>query len=161
MSHPTQISKRTVPTPSSPTSDSCAARDFKITTWRLGMPKAVFYVQSKGQHAGRPLKSPIPNCWAVYTKLEYLFEIAFSIYQSQHLKTLIRGSSVPFLTLGEYRPILLRAASKHQEFNQDLLRTLALLDTQIDNLKAQVKLMQQYQQLMSIKLNRQLNIIPS
>ena len=61
---------------------------FQIMCWKLGMEEARFYVQSKGHNAGRPLNSPIPNSWAVFTDIPYLKEIAFSLFKSGKLTEL-------------------------------------------------------------------------
>lgn len=67
----------------------------------------VFYIQSHGFNAGRPLKNPIPNSWEVQTETANAFEICFVIFNSKILELYIRGSVIPFIALHEYKKIIL------------------------------------------------------
>ena len=138
---------------------SSEPEEVTIVTSKPDQKRATFYIQSKGEHAGRPLKSPIPNCWAVYSKVPHLYEIAFSLYRSGHLKTMLIGSVIPYLRLGDYKPILMTAAKKAHYFDRENLRTLELLDARIQNLTKQITLLGQYQRALAYKINRQLNVI--
>lgn len=82
----------------------------KITRYNPDRPtegESVFYIQSHGLHAGRPLKKPIPNSWELQTDVKNAFEICFMLYNSNSLKIYLRGSVIPFLSLREYKKILL------------------------------------------------------
>jgi hypothetical protein len=82
----------------------------KITRYNPDRPtegESVFYIQSHGLHAGRPLKKPIPNSWELQTDIKNAFEICFMLYNSNSLKIYLRGSVIPFLSLREYKKILL------------------------------------------------------
>ena len=81
----------------------------KITRYnpnRAKVGESVFYIQSHGLHAGRPLKEPIPNSWEIQTDVKNAFEICFMLYNSRFLKTFLRGSVIPFLSLHEYKKII-------------------------------------------------------
>ena len=79
-----------------------------IHRYNLEKPKkaTVFYIQSHGLHAGRPLKEPIPNSWEMDTETKNAFEICFMVYNSKFLKNYLRGSVIPFLSLHEYKKII-------------------------------------------------------
>ena len=92
----------------------------------------VFYIQSHGLHAGRPLKKPIPNSWEMDTETKNAFEICFMVYNSKFLKNYLRGSVIPFLSLHEYKKIihpLLENPIKEEQSTQKKLNALQLIDT--------------------------------
>ena len=66
----------------------------------------VFYIQSHGFNAGRPLKKPITNSWEVQTENANAFEICFIIFNSKILKIYLRGSVIPFIALHEYKKVI-------------------------------------------------------
>lgn len=82
--------------------------------------ETVFYIQSHGLHAGRPLKEPIPNSWEMDTETQYAFEICFMVYNSKILDNYIRGSVIPFLALHEYRKIIKPLFSNPMQFEEML-----------------------------------------
>lgn len=67
-----------------------------------------FFIQSHGKNAGRPLKIPIPNSWELITQTANAFEICYMIFESGILKQFLRGSVIPFLSLKDYKKILLQ-----------------------------------------------------
>lgn len=77
---------------------------FTLTTYK-GQP-AAFYIQSRGAHTGRPLRTPIPNCWAVTTDRADLFALAEAVYRSGAYRHMMRGSVIPFLTITAATDIL-------------------------------------------------------
>lgn len=91
-----------------------------------GENETVFYVQSHGFRAGRPLKEPIPNCWEVRTHRSIDFEILYIIFESRILEPYIRGSVIPFISLVEYRkiisPILKNAVHENRIINEHYLQ---------------------------------------
>lgn len=75
---------------------------FRLYTHDIGSPKtAAFYIQSKGNHAGRPLSTPIANCFAVVTDEKQLYELVYSLFVSRKFESLLIGSVVPFIRIGE------------------------------------------------------------
>lgn len=96
--------------------------------------ETVFYIQSHGLHAGRPLKNPIPNSWEIDTEIKNAFEICYMLYNSKILKNYLRGSVIPFLSLHEYKKLitpLFFNPIQHDEQTQKRLKTLQLLDKAI------------------------------
>ncbi|WP_134344330.1 DUF6943 family protein [Flavobacterium psychrophilum] len=71
-----------------------------------GKGKNIFYIQSHGFNAGRPLKKPIPNSWEIDTNTNNAFEICFVVFNSKILENCLRGSVIPFIALHEYKKII-------------------------------------------------------
>ena len=81
----------------------------KVYNGKTEPPKikeTVFYIQCKGNNAGRPLKEPIPNCWEVRTQRSTDFEILCILFESKILSVFLIGSVIPFLRLGDYKKII-------------------------------------------------------
>ena len=76
----------------------------KITTYNG--TKAEFYIQAKGEHAGRPLKKPTPNCFAVHEPSEQAFEAVYAMWVAKVFYPYIKGSVIPFITITDVRRIL-------------------------------------------------------
>ena len=62
-----------------------------------------FWIQMKGQNAGRPLRDKIPNSIGIKTDPDllvpdFLFYTLEFLFQSGAFRPLLRGSVVPFLT---------------------------------------------------------------
>ena len=94
----------------------------------------VFYIQSHGLHAGRPLTEPIPNSWEIDTDTKNAFEICFMVYNSKILNNYLRGSVIPFLSLHEYKKIINPIFANPVQFEEitlKKLKTLQLLDVAI------------------------------
>jgi hypothetical protein len=88
--------------------------------------ETVFYIQSKGNNSGRPLKKPIPNCWEVRTLRSVDFEIMYIIFESKILEPFLRGSVIPFLSLRDYKniiaPIMDNAIQDNKIINEHYLQ---------------------------------------
>ncbi|VDH05883.1 DUF6943 family protein [Bergeyella zoohelcum] len=103
----------------------------------------IFYIQSHGYNAGKPLRNPISNCWEYRTQRPQDFEILTIVFQSKILKTFIIGSVIPFLRLDDYRkviaPILEKGILQSGELNAKYLQIRKIEDLE--------KLLQQKQKL--------------
>lgn len=86
---------------------------------------AAFYIQSRGAHTGRPLRTPIPNCWAVTTERGDLFALAEAVYRSGAYRHMMRGSVIPFLTITATADILGRAFAQMGPNTPKLLDAIA------------------------------------
>lgn len=86
----------------------------------------IFFIQSHGYNAGRPLKNPIRNCWEVRTERSADFEILYIVFESKILQPFIGGSVIPFLRLEDYRniiaPILKNAIHENRIINAHYLQ---------------------------------------
>ncbi len=109
--------------------------------------ETVFYIQSHGLHAGRPLKEPIPNSWEMDTETQNAFEICFMVYNSKILDNYIRGSVVPFLALHEYRKIIKPLFSNPMQFEEMTIKKLKTLQLLDEAIKVQQEKHNYYKQL--------------
>ena len=86
----------------------------------------IFYVQSVGNNAGRPLREPIPNSWEFRTFRSVDWEILTIVFISRILENFIIGSVIPFIRLEEYKkiiiPILENAVHENGEINKKYLQ---------------------------------------
>jgi len=87
---------------------------FTVKTFRKDKEsKADFYVQSKGQNAGQPLRDPIANCFEItVTDTErllpdYLYYMVLAAFNAGAFKPYIRGTAVPFLTIEDFKKALI------------------------------------------------------
>ncbi len=87
--------------------------------------EGVFYIQSHGFNAGKPLKKPIPNSWQIETNHENDFEICFALFNSKILQNSLRGSVIPFLPLRDYKKILHPLLTHHERNNDELTKKLS------------------------------------
>jgi len=109
---------------------------FVIKTYQTDKPmKADFYIQSKGLHAGRPLKEPIANCFAVTSENKTLFELVYALYIAKEFEYFIIGSVIPFIRIGDVESLIKDNAPKA---NIKILLALEKLDELV--LNAQQKL---------------------
>lgn len=101
-------------------------KDYNGITVTPTAGETVFYIQSHGYNAGRPLKTPIPNCWEVRTQRTSDYEILYIVFESKILDSFFRGSVIPFISLRDYRniiaPILQNAIHENRIINEHYLQ---------------------------------------
>lgn len=112
--------------------------------------ETVFYIQSHGLHAGRPLKEPIPNSWEIDTEIKNAFEICFMVYNSNILKNYLRGSVIPFLSLHEYKKIIKPIFSNPIQFEDITIKKLKSLQLLDEAIKLQQDKHKYYNQLKTV-----------
>lgn len=117
--------------------------------------ETVFFVQSKGLNAGRPLREPKPNCWECRTKRSADFEILYIVFESRILENFIRGSVIPFITLLDYKniitPILKNAIHENRIINEHYLQ-IRKIESQLQQQEKIRKLMQELKKTLSMQL---------
>lgn len=64
--------------------------------------KAHFFIQLKGENAGRPMKNQIPNSAGICVNErifvpEFFFYLILNLYNTGKFKQMIKGSVVPFI----------------------------------------------------------------
>ena len=105
--------------------------NFNIKKYTGKIPEAktgefIFYVQSVGNNAGRPLREPIPNSWEFRTFRSVDWEILTIVFISRILENFIIGSVIPFIRLEDYKkiifPILENAVHENGEINKKYLQ---------------------------------------
>lgn len=109
---------------------------YKICTYN-GQKSASFYIQSKGNYAGRPLRKPIPNCFAVYSENPFAFEIVYCLFKAKTFEYYIIGSVIPFIRIGEVKKILNQYLDK--EYCTKHLQTVQAIDKLLDIKKDEIK----------------------
>ena len=116
--------------------------------------KADFYIQAKGLKAGRPLKEPKANSFAVTTNIDNAYEIVFSLWKGKAFRCDIIGSVIPFIRISAVKKIVSRALSNIDKYDEKHLKAIEAIDNQVDNLEAQIKLLKEYQVMLAIKSNK-------
>jgi hypothetical protein len=123
--------------------------------------ETVFFVQSHGFNAGRPLKEPIPNCWEVRTERSADFEILYIIFESKILDSFFRGSVIPFISLKDYKniitPILKNAIHENRIINEHYMQ-IRKIESQMQQQDKIKKLMQELKKTLSIELFKKIKI---
>jgi len=105
-----------------------------------------FYVQSIGHNSGRPLKQPIANCFTIICKdrnhHRSLYWLCYCLWKSNAFYSLIRGSVIPFLTIGDFKKQLrstIDAGIEQFRFEQ-LVKNLQLIEQLETNANKRVQL---------------------
>lgn len=87
---------------------------FTVKTYKKGKEsKADFYVQSKGQNAGQPLKEAIANCFEIKVTdtdnllPEYLYYMVLNAFNQGAFRKYIQGAAVPYLTIENFTKALI------------------------------------------------------
>ena len=114
----------------------------------------IFYIQSHGYNAGRPLKNPIPNSWEIETNTANAFEICFVVFNSKILENYIRGSVVPFIALHEYKKIISPYLIE-PEHNDNVIRKLDAvqkIDLALSDIEKRKSLYKQLKTALSIEI---------
>ena len=117
--------------------------------------EVIFFIQSHGLNAGRPLREPKPNCWECRTKRSADFEILYIVFESRILENFIRGSVIPFIALNEYKniitPILKNAIHENRIINEHYLQ-IRKIESQLQQQEKIRKLMQELKKTLSMQL---------
>lgn len=121
--------------------------------------ETVFYIQSHGLNAGRPLREPKPNCWECRTKRSADFEILYIVFESRILENFIRGSVIPFIALTDYKniitPILKNAIHENRIINEHYLQ-IRKIESQLEQQAKIKKLMQELKITLAKQLFRKI-----
>jgi hypothetical protein len=67
---------------------------------------ANFYIQLKGDHSGRPMKTPIKNCTQVITKNPHLYQLCSMLWRGGLFRQKLRGTCCPFITHRDIKIVL-------------------------------------------------------
>ena len=137
----------------------------KIRRYNPDRPRKpnIFYIQSHGYNAGRPLRKPIPNSWEIETDITNAFELVFILFNSKILDNYIRGSVIPFLSLRDYKKILtpiLQNPKRNEEKTAQALRSIYLLEQAICNKTEQQRQIKQLKTVIAHNLYNFLNETP-
>lgn len=69
--------------------------------------EADFYIQSKGNNAGKPMRTPSANCFGVLVDQsvllpDYFYYVVEAVYSAGVFKKYLRGSVVKFITIKDF-----------------------------------------------------------
>ena len=86
----------------------------KIRCYNGTTPENGFYVLSKGENAGKPLRTPCPNCFtlscASAEEKEYWYWLCWGLWSSKVFHGHLVGSVVPFIRLSELQLVLIESS---------------------------------------------------
>jgi hypothetical protein len=126
-------------------------KSFQLKSHRPGTeyPQAHFFILNKGLNSGKPLKHPCPNCF-VYISVfpdytDQAYWTAYTLWKSKALHPFLRGSVIPFITIGEYKKKFLTTFYQVQgcpEKFEKLVQTFKLLEIQEHKIHVSLKLIQ-------------------
>jgi hypothetical protein len=107
-----------------------------------------FFIQNRGNHSGRALHNPISNCFVVTTETEEQRESLYYLCQSlqvgQYFKFYIKGSVIPFVTIGDTRKVLNTAIRNYKQQQWELkVQKLKQISKFEENLKNQLTVVAQ------------------
>ena len=109
--------------------------NYQIITHRPGVEYSAphFFILSKGNNSGRPMKNPCPNCFVCKTysdeEATYLYWVSFFIFKNKSIFRLLHGSVIPFVRIidykKEFRKFLEKAISRKTSF----MKSVEVLET--------------------------------
>lgn len=126
--------------------------EFKLSCYN-GSNEGNFYIQSKGLHAGRPLRAPIPNCFVCNTSIPFLFERIYSMYVGRYFEPIICGSVVPFIRIDETREVINTALDQQPTTCEKELETINKIDCLLKNMQEQLAQYKAIQKTLCRKIN--------
>ncbi len=130
---------------------ACSMKTLLIKTHRptTTYTKPHFFILNKGMNSGKPLKASCPNCFVCLLenpdKVDQVYWIAYALWKSRQLEMFLRGSVIPFITIGEYRKHFLRAirtAEKKESQLEKLIQTLKLLEIQEQKIHVSLRMIE-------------------
>jgi len=81
------------------------------------------------------MRTPIPNCIAVYSPVPYAYEAATAAYLAKAYDPIIGGSVIPFITLRDAREIFARYIDRAAVAQPKKLQLLNKATAYIDHLE--------------------------
>lgn len=123
---------------------------FKTYRPNLRIKSNTFFIQSRGLHSGRPLKEPIPNCFAIslsnQEEYEMYFALVEALYQNKSFHYYIIGSVVPMIRIDDVKHVVrtgFETVGKSQEKFQKTVKVVSTIDKHINVLEQRIDLMRQ------------------
>lgn len=106
----------------------------EIITYQEGQvhpPKRTYYAQSHGNNAGRPLRDPIANCFAMIAKneeqREYYYQMTSALHLAGRFKPYLVGSCVPFIRKHDLRHVIESGAQLIGKSKKPTSKTLKMV----------------------------------
>lgn len=124
---------------------------FQLKSHRPGnhYQQAHFFILNKGLNSGKPLKKPCPNCFVYLCdkpeQIDKAYWTAYALWKSKSLLILLRGSVIPFITIGEYKKQFLSTFKHFQacpEKFEKLVQAFKLLEIQEQKIRVSLEMIQ-------------------
>lgn len=91
------------------------------------------FILSKGANAGKPLKTPCPNCFVLVAKTEqeadFYYWLAYGLWQGQFFRPFLTGSVISFIRIQDVIKILTEAGEKANLKPNEFQNAIVLLNT--------------------------------
>lgn len=121
----------------------------EIRVYKEGV-KADFYIQSHGdKNAGRPLKEPTRNCFAVKTDIPCAYDIIYVLWKGKMFNNLIIGSVIPFIRLCDIKPVLREYFLK--QYCSKKINAINQIANLIEEQNKKVKLLEEYRFVLAVQ----------
>ncbi|WP_372793427.1 hypothetical protein [Lutibacter sp.] len=94
---------------------------YEIKTHKMGRTYKAprFYILNKGLNSGRPMNQPCPNFFVVKVdtkeERESLYYLTLSLQTGKYFSYYIKGSVIPFITIGDARKVLNTAIQNYKQ----------------------------------------------
>ena len=83
---------------------------------KIEIEKPHFFILNKGNNSGKPLLSPCPNCFVIQFEnmddKECVYWILWCLWQSKAFYPFLRGSVIPFITIGDFQKLLIKTLNQ-------------------------------------------------
>ncbi|MEN7547369.1 hypothetical protein AAG747_05595 [Rapidithrix thailandica] len=138
-------------------------KTFQLKTYRpkTSYAQARFFILSKGMNSGKPLKEPCPNCFVCLTPTEkdreYWYWLCLGLWHGRVFHYYLRGSVIPFITLGELKECLQENERRIRCQNPTLekyIQALKLLEVQEQKAKGTLEMIDTARQALFYKMMR-------
>lgn len=94
-------------------------------------------------NAGRPLRSPLRNSFAVFTDDEFLFQKVQVLFEGKFFEPFIWGSVIPFIRLSDLKKVITETKIKDSERAEKMLTSLSDIDKAILSAQDKIKILKQ------------------
>ena len=78
--------------------------------------KPHFFILNKGNNSGKPLLIACPNCFVIQFEnvddKECVYWILWCLWQSRAFYPLLKGSVIPFITIGDFQKLLIKTLNQ-------------------------------------------------
>lgn len=118
-----------------------------------------FFILSKGNNSGKPMKNPCPNCFVCLCKDEdekqKLYWLFYGLWQGDYFKPFITGSVIPFIQINNLKQVaetaLVKIELKPQEYVKNI-SSMQLLDKHSNVVQEQLRLIKQAKKILMYKV---------
>jgi uncharacterized radical SAM superfamily Fe-S cluster-containing enzyme len=108
--------------------------NYHILTHRNGVEYSAphFFILSKGNNSGRPMKNPCSNCFVCQTysdeEANYLFWVSFFIFKNKSISKILHGSVIPFVRIKDYKKEFKKFLEKAISNKSAFFKTVEVLE---------------------------------